>query len=409
MKLRRVLVGASIGALLSLAVLELALHLVPQLVPASYRRTFPLHGVGFFQPDLLDATPIRSVPLPLLLESHAGPPPADLVEIGVAPASAAELDRERWGEVTLAMDARGLPNLAIPEQADLILVGDSFAVSAGLQEPRGLALQLGERTGRSVYNLGVAAIGVFQERMLLLEEGLPKDPELVVWMFFGGNDLMDTLTTLYHEREGRMTWGDVHADERPPRLRLPAILRHLRGRRVDRAALESLPGLRLRGQQTEVWLHPNYLRALVRSRASWEADPAFSAARETLADVHAATLESGAQFLFVYLPSKAQVLLPLLDAEDEELLAMATFGMQAPPDDAAALAAEARANVDALEQELEATCAALGIPFLSATPHLRAGAAAGSLGYLVADTHWDAVGHEQLLGPLVDAVHALLD
>ena len=407
----------SLGVALIFA--EVALHLFPVLVPRAYRASFPLHGVGFFEPELLDETAIEDMPLPLYIESTRGPVPADLVELGLAPLSAQKEDRERWGDVLIECDAVGLPNPTLLAQADVVLVGDSFAVSAGVREPVGLVARLEEATGLSVYNLGVAGIGPFQERHLLLSQGLPKRPRLVIWMFFGGNDLTDTLVTLFHRHQGHHTWGDVHADSRPPTLRLPAILRYLRGRRIDAQRTQPLPGLKLNvvgdgnapGESPveEVWMHPNYLQALTRTRAAWQADPAWAATLEVLDEVTERVSEAGAEFLFVYLPSKAQVLLPLVEPDAARIHAMATFGQPEPSLTPEEFLSQALAHGSALEDLLRATCEERGIPYLSATGLLRAGARRGEVGYLVADTHWDPTGHGQLLGALVEAVQDLLD
>ncbi|MFT5291214.1 MAG: hypothetical protein ACI8QS_001090 [Planctomycetota bacterium] len=405
------LIGASMT--LALGCVEAALHFVPALVPASFRRTFPLHGVGFFHPDLLDDTAVEDMPLPLFVGSYHGPPPKDLVDIGLAPIEAAVADYARWGDVDIIVDEFGFPNLSIPEQADIILVGDSFGVSAGIEKPVGLAQLLRHELDLSIYNLGVASIGAFQERDLLLRHGLPKRPRVVIWMFFGGNDLTDALMTLYHQSEGRTTWGDVHNDHRPPHFRLLAILRHLRGRRIDAAQLTPLPGLRLEttggSEEFVTWMLPGYLLALTRSREEWLADPAFAPNLEVLGDVSKAVEEAGAKLLFVYLPSKAQALLPVVEQNAPLIYEMANFQNPVPQFTPETLLPTARANASALEDLMREACEERGISFLSTTAILEEAARKGEPGYLRGDTHWDARGHRQVLPALTAAVRALMD
>src|SRR5262245_651950 len=152
----------------ALALGELALRAAPRLLPAWYRERFPLHGVEFFRPGVLDHTPIDELPLPIRIDSYDGPPPADLKDLGLVPPDE-DSDRRRFPSARLAVDSLGLPNERTLERADVLIVGDSFAVSAGVAQPPGLQRRLEQATGLTFYNLGVAAIGPFTEDWLLRE------------------------------------------------------------------------------------------------------------------------------------------------------------------------------------------------------------------------------------------------
>jgi hypothetical protein len=111
--------------------------------------------------------------------------------------------------------------------------------------------------------------------------------------------------------------------------------------------------------------------------------------------------------LLVYLPSKPELLLQLVAPEPE--LARRTIGFLGnppPPLEPAALYARLLANRHAHEELVRGFCAAESIPFLSATPALEAQAARGELGYLAADTHWQARGQLALLEPLLAFLRA---
>ena len=43
-------IKVAVSLLVTLVLLEVALHVFPSLIPNSYRRLYPLHGVGFFEP-----------------------------------------------------------------------------------------------------------------------------------------------------------------------------------------------------------------------------------------------------------------------------------------------------------------------------------------------------------------------
>ena len=52
-------------------------------------------------------------------------------------------------------------------------------------------------------------------------------------------------------------------------------------------------------------------------------------------------------------------------------------------------------------------CAAEGIRFVSATPALTELARGGEIGYLVTDTHWQAVGQSALVEPILRELDSL--
>lgn len=392
----------ALATLVCLGLAEATLQLLPGLLPGWYRERFPPHGIEFFEPGLLDRTPVDAVPLPYGALPYAGPPPHDLVDRGVAPAAAAARDRAHTPRLVLPVDRDGLPNGERRAQADLVLLGDSFLVYASQTEPAGLVATLGARLGATTLNLGVSGMGPLQERTLLRAVGLPARPRLVLWFFFGGNDVVDTQIVLDHRAAGRATWGDLLAARRAPRLVLPSLVAELfhtpTPERLVPEPLAGLPGVD--AAHGEVWFHPDYLRFLAIGSQLTVASPGWREALAALRDAHAATVAAGARFLVVFVPSKEQVHLPHVRADDAALLRCAAM-----PGDAAAFAAAVRANRDVVERELTAACAAAGVPLWSCTPVLDELARAGESGYYAADTHWHARGQlavaERLLAHLL--------
>ncbi len=398
-------IKVAVSLLVTLVLLEVALHVFPSLIPNSYRRLYPLHGVGFFEPELLDRTPIDQVPLPLYVGDYVGPPPSDLSEHGIVPDDE-DSDARRFPEVELRVDSLGLPNLSIPERADVVLVGDSFMVCAGGVRPRGLQSMLAEALDKVVYNLGVAATGPFQQLWLLETEGLPKRPELVLWFFFGGNDPLDTATMLRHKNRGEDTYGKVHAGREPPTFRLPSIVRHLVGSKRARRRIEPHPGLSLTqpgGSTQLLWMLPDYVWILSWTAEQWEGYPGWTGSKDALRQARDLTEEAGARFLVVYLPSKAEVYLPYVDQDAELIARMADFGRPKPVTPAPELFLEmALRHRGDLELLLRDFCEAEDIAYLSATSCLEEVAQRGAMCFLAADTHWDSYGQEALVPELLE-------
>jgi len=401
---RRLLTKLGLALLAALAALELALHLVPALLPASYLARFPGNGTEFFHPDVFARTPVEGVLLPHRAGAFRGPPPADLIELGLAPRSA-DADARAFPAVELPADALGFPNPRELARAELVLVGDSFGVAAGVRRPEGLQAALERRTGQSVFNLSLAGLGPVQERWLLETVGLARQPRAVVWLWFAGNDLTASYEPFLARRAGHATWAEAWPELRKPALVLPDLWLRLRGG-VGAPLREPLPPFRFArpdGGEQELWFHPDQLAQLGTSLAEWRAHPAWAPVQAELRAARDACAAHGAKLLLVYLPSASEVLLPLV-ARDAELAARTCAFLQPPHESApepAALLERLLANRHAQAELLRDFCGAESIPFLSAVTALEAEAQRGEVGYLTTDTHWQSVGQAALLEPLL--------
>jgi butyryl-CoA dehydrogenase len=350
-----------------------------------------VHGVELFRPGVLSETPLEGLPLPLVPTPWEGAPPADLVELGLAPADA-DLDRRRFPRVRVPADARGLPNAEALDAADIVLVGDSFLVSAGSVEPPGLVARMSQETGSSVYALAIAGIGPLREAWLLEEVGLALEPDLVIWFFFGGNDLADAKEVLGHALLGRRVRADLPDYRPPPRFRIGALLgSFLAGDRPETAVTDGplppflLPAPAGAAEGEPLWLSNVYLGRTTIDH--WKGHQAWRATVTALREARDSCFAVGASFCIVYLPSKAEASLPALT--DVALLHRAlAFGLEGgvplTPTEAHARMLANRRSLDAALAEL---CAAEEIPYFSATPYLEALATSGRSGYLVTDTH----------------------
>jgi len=395
--------------LVALLALELAFHLRPGLLPRSYRERFPMHGIELFHPGILERTPIEGIPLPIVVGSYSGPPPADLKEMGVAPPDE-DADARAFPHVSIPVDALGFPNPRDMERADLVLVGDSFAVAAGALEPEGLQARLARETGLSVFNLGVSAVGPVQEEWLLGEVGFEKHPRAVVWFLYSGNDVSGSLTPYAYKRKGQDTWAEAYADRRVPRFILPDLVKTLL--RPKAAAKESspLPGFVFRradGKEQPIWFEPGELLQLSWTREAWEKNLAWRTTRNILQRVQKSCAERGIRFLLVYLPAKAEVHLPFVTADAALAHRTASSILPEPlAQDSETFLGAALEHRRDLERIVEEFCASQGMPFLSATPPLEELAKRGELGFLVTDTHWQSIGQGALLTPLVELLRA---
>jgi hypothetical protein len=88
-------------------------------------------------------------------------------------------------------DSRGYRNPTDMNQADVIMLGDSFVEGWRISDEQTMARELQRRLDRPVANLGVAGYGPMQELVVLKKDGLRLKPSVVVWFFFEGNDIYD--------------------------------------------------------------------------------------------------------------------------------------------------------------------------------------------------------------------------
>lgn len=398
----------ALSLLVAAVLIEAAFHLSPRLLPSWYRQSLPMDGIELDRPGVLAVTPPDELPLPWIAGGWDGPPPADLVDKGlVAPGE--PCDRERYPRVVVPSDARGLPNPVVLERAGIVCVGDSFMVAAASTEPPGLVSLLGSELSRDVYDLGVGGVGPYQESWLLRTVGLDLEPELVLWFFFGGNDLVDARIVRNRLEDGVESYAQEEGYRAPPRLFLPDLLRVWLAGTGPRP--DPLPPLELRtadGSARPFWFLPRHLFMLTMPVEVLRGHRGWQPTREILLDARRRVEERGARLAVVYVPSKAQVYLPLVEHDAGLVYRMLTFDgveLETSPEE---LLGQMLANRGALEELLRTFCAEAGIPFFSATPALEALGTRGELGYLTCDTHWAAPGQAAVAGPLIGFCRGLL-
>ena len=88
----------------------------------------------------------------------------------------------------LRYDHRGFRNDIDMDQADVVVVGDSYVESPMLPGSSLLTTQLSHQLQTSVANLGISGYGPEQELVVLKRYALNLQPKTIVWVFFEGND-----------------------------------------------------------------------------------------------------------------------------------------------------------------------------------------------------------------------------
>src|ERR1700758_3832946 len=103
---------------------------------------------------------------------------------------AADLTDFHW-DVTY--DGHGFRNRQNLRHADIVVIGDSFVEGLTVSDADLGTSQLAKLEGKTVANLGQSTYGPLQEQIVFRRYALPLQPQVLVWMFFEGNDLQDVI------------------------------------------------------------------------------------------------------------------------------------------------------------------------------------------------------------------------
>jgi lysophospholipase L1-like esterase len=286
-------------------------------------------------------------------------------------------------QVDVTYDANGFRNSVDLTSAAVVAVGDSFVEGAEVPATSTVTAVMAARLGTTVANLGQSNYGPQQELAALTRYGLPLAPQVVVWFFFGGNDLGDA---------GIYAWRTAHPDDivPPPSASMRSFTRNAllavarlttppRRAESPAAARHAIDFTTRSGQVERLYL----------DREEGAYDPGqWTLAARTLDEARERTRRAGAAFLVVFVPRKLRV--------------YAGHVTSAPDGHARSW------RFNDLPAVLGAWCRERGVAFLDATVPLRAAVATGESVYLADDVHWNPRGHAVVGAAVAEAVAGLL-
>lgn len=348
----------------------------------------------------------------------------DIVRMGFLPAG---LIRHAPYRFPFETDADGFRNPAgFGAREDVAVVGDSFTDAMTLPAELGWPARLGQKTGLRIRNYGTAGFGPPQELLVLRDYAVPRRPPLVIVAFFAGNDLQDAERFAGEERGGAPPpsaaagWRFKQVIARFDQLYVVSLQQGLASLWRDRRPATASPGdtapvfdgeeaatrngaapafdrglfaLPVGGRTLRFAFLPAYLNALRESSSDLAGSRRWALTRDAYRGMKASVHAAGGELGVVFVPSKAQVYLPLLedafgvDARREAVRAAAHD--PAIPDYATLMR-----NRLALNGLMRGFCEAEGLPFLDLTPELEGLVARGANAYFPDDSHWNAAGHE---------------
>jgi len=165
-------------------------------------------------------------------------------------------------------------------------------------------------------------------------------------------------------------------------------------RNVARARLKCVFTVPVAGRVLQFAFLPPYLNSLKLSRDELQASRGWGLTRRSYQEMARLVRAQGGELVVLFIPSKAQVYLPLLEAsfpgsELRSALRLCLGDQPQPP----GLAVVMR-NRLALNDLMREFCAQEGITFLDLTAELQSELRAGRNVYFPDDSHWNAAGHE---------------
>lgn len=278
----------------------------------------------------------------------------------------------------------------------VLLLGDSFVEAVQVAAEHTAAVQLERllnadgRGPAEVINAGVGGYGTGQELLLLEQEGAKYQPDVVVLVFYTGNDVannnyrlelvrgdLSLATKAYWDadEQGRLTRMDP-----PPFVPASGPLAWLRARSVFYNVVEtgvvtkySLRSPRDPVDAVEELRQP--VRGIYDTQPDGEWLRAWRTTEALLALVRDRTREMGVPLVLVCAPE--------LRAIDPEL-----WRREA----ASTRASSGRLQPDAPNRRLEEIAARLDVPYVDLLPALKEGAGREPV-YYENDRHWSAAGH----------------
>jgi len=310
-------------------------------------------------------------------------------------------------------DARGFRNSAAPDRADLVTLGDSFVEGSHVSDEHPWPVKLAERTGLTVYSLGMSGYSPVRHLAALKQYGLPLKPASVICMLYEGNDFRSAKSVQEDTGYGLGKLLEVYFKQSPIVLSLDQLLIRTFGGVGDSSrgkGIDALSWLPFRapdgpGGNYYAFAPKQVTEALLTEDAFAESDR-WEALVSILEDMKETCDAVRCRLVIAFAPTKAHVVLPLVidRLPPDKFAAFLKIGSKKKPD-----RAMTQANLLPLLETREAVlrqwCDWKGLPFISLTEPLRRAAAEGRPVYFTYDQHWTPPGHEVVAAFIADFCH----
>ena len=289
-------------------------------------------------------------------------------------------------DVRFTRDRHGFRNTEPwPEDLDLLVIGDSFTAAEAIQNPFWTGLS------DAMLSLAFPGSGTVEQRLFLDAYGLPLQPDTVVLAYFAGNDLSDNQVFLDMRREGKSIADRVHRNRSPFEYLVTVhIALYLRDA-IHKANISDCHYPQVAGTDpaTPVAFYDDMLPILAMDADALRASDMFQATLSPILEMSQDLNQRGIRFVMMYIPQKAELYWPYLNAESKRAIAAYVS------ENLSSIAPELiDRNISAQRDLWLSVAAEQQIELLDTTPALRMAIENGNSPYFFADTHWNQFGHD---------------
>jgi hypothetical protein len=318
---------------------------------------------------------------------------------------------EKKNAFTIVRDANGFPNSAVPNSADWVVMGDSFALELRSPDGKQWITTLHDEVKGGLYDIAVSGWGPECEFWALEEYGFPLKPRVVVWSFFEGNDLADVAFfrgfKAFQWKTG-LGWADYIAKEYnfpPPRFpyNRPVVKLLLAAAQLlNPPAKIALPGvdpviLTTAGHSSPQAFHPSMFMQMGMAREHLGQWFNWQVAEYDVSKAIDMCKERGITFVLLFFPDKAHVYLPLMEQQIDREKFYNLISPSLPKDwgnDANAYYERVNQNAANVSELLKELCRKKDVVFIDTTESLRNAVKEGVFPYWSYDTHLNLDGHK---------------
>lgn len=378
-----------IFALMLEGLLQAAFNNLPDILKQRMPQAPLRYGIVFDTPH-----GAREYPAGESVNLNVGPTFGDLYSIScLSPADAPESTSY---PVQYTRDEHGFRNPSPwPDQVELVIVGDSFTAAEAIQHP------FWEGLSASSLSLGLPGSGSVEQQRLLEAYGLPKKPKVVLMAAFGGNDLIDNWRYYQAQQAGENLYSQSNQNRKPWEYLVTFQIMMLAREIAAGPDIEDCLYPVQDANGTPLAFFNTFLSTATLEKNALAGSDLFRITEAAILKAAQQTEASGAEFVLIYIPHKAQVYWQQLSQETIQQVAATVTAMKPSADgwteedlSAVETAQRLNDNIDTQRDLLAAAAQEHGFRFLDLTPHFREAAANGLTSYFFADTHWNQAGHD---------------
>lgn len=301
---------------------------------------------------------------------------------------------------TLAWDENGF---RVPyheaEAYPIAVLGDSFA--EGIQVPHPWPNKLAQEWDIPIYNYGYRGYGAAEAEQIVKEFFPQQTPEVVLYMHFSGNDMMDATRDAPVEARSPFLWVPYLAAEAADNAS-----DEIERRTPDDDYAFPLPII-IGGNYYEMAFHPEYLWQQPAPQGGFANTAAMRQINQTLDTVETHTDPAKRCLVFIFAPSKPQLYYPYIYDTERRWVRESAWRLARDERDHLYLTPreiapdEEPAFIESFDDQRDAIAATLAERpewhFIDLLPIFKDAVAAGELLYFRFDTHWNEQGHDLAL------------